>query len=357
MLQHIQCPDVWARLQRRVINEASSIWNSSVGRKAVYIAFSVFFIVLYLSSSYRPDAGSEPVVVSPIAPLQRAPSVVPSNRHIRFTYATGWNTFAQFNNQLLTIYYAAETALSLGRRLVPQALETHGDEDFSFRQVPFSEIFDVSDPTLRRYFDLEDPLISRGDDDGASTRNDTRFLSYVTVAASEYFHSDRVNVSVDPDRLMWYYHKMRNTWCFWYKCIEPLPIVNALRLHPRLMSVVTNFTNFAGGAVARSIGVHLRAGDQEIFCRARKDYRHYLYYSCYQNTAEELIANIELYRKNGEKIFLATNAARDSAPVRGLYDYHGEENVIQLPHLGEKEKFRGILGGWILGQTKIPTGN
>jgi hypothetical protein len=43
--------------------------------------------------------------------------------------------------------------------------------------------------------------------------------------------------------------------------------------------------------------------------------------------------------------------------VRGLHERYGSQNIIELPDLGEAERYRGILEGWILSKTKSLMGN
>jgi hypothetical protein len=68
--------------------------------------------------------------------------------------------------------------------------------------------------------------------------------------------------------------------------------VNSIKLAPKLQAIVDAFVAANDSRVANAVGVHLRAGDQKESCKSIGDPRHYLYYSCYQETAEELIFSV-----------------------------------------------------------------
>jgi hypothetical protein len=112
---------------------------------------------------------------------------------------------------MLLIYFGAEMARSLGRRLVPQSFDIIGSEVHENQIYSFGDIIDTNETNLSQYFDLSNSLWRAGDDRGSTQRADPRFARFERIAGIEALSSDLQDIQVNSrDLWMYIYFRVRS---------------------------------------------------------------------------------------------------------------------------------------------------
>eukprot|EP01114_Cavostelium_apophysatum_P013426 TRINITY_DN3252_c0_g1_i2.p1 TRINITY_DN3252_c0_g1~~TRINITY_DN3252_c0_g1_i2.p1 ORF type:complete len:471 (-),score=68.09 TRINITY_DN3252_c0_g1_i2:22-1434(-) len=144
--------------------------------------------------------------------------------------------------------------------------------------------------------------------------------------------------------------------CYAKGCSELPQIVNMFEFSANVSELADRVDAMFNGRIANSIGIHLRGGDFKKMCTKQYDQFH-LPWICYTEDSQQLIDNIDYYRKNNENIFLATNHKLNSTLLQSLKDYYGDSLfwAEDLPWISSQMK--GVVNSLLLSKSKIFLGS
>jgi len=129
------------------------------------------------------------------------------------------------------------------------------------------------------------------------------------------------------------------------------------------MNAVDHFTTIHPD-INQSIGLHIRAGDQEESCNTLKHFNLWkLFFSCYIKNSKEVFRSIEsVMNENSKKnlkevIYVATNDFNTSEVMSSLYKRYGDKLLYLNTLEKSQEKYRPIVEALLLDRTGFFIGN